>query len=188
MAARCWSQYYPFPQRPSPARRREFASLPRPDRRRQGSPFPGTCPKDDRSCQRELAAPPSSAAARLHRRPPANSPPPQPRHPDPPPAPAPPRRACTPHSAFRLLRAYACCLVHRVRPDPHDCSGLPTIAAPLSPARTRARCLHLHRCRPILHSNRTAQLTRVAFTSSAFARSALVRPIRRSRRQTLTIP
>jgi hypothetical protein len=28
-----------------------------------------------------------------------------------------------PHSAFRLLRAYACCLVHCVRPDPHDCSG-----------------------------------------------------------------
>jgi hypothetical protein len=149
MAARCWSQYCPSPQRPSPARRREFAGLPRQDRRRQGSPFPGTCPKDDRSCQPELAAPPSSAAGRVQRRAPANL------HQftaaaTSPPIPAHTCAACTPHSAFRLLRAYACCLVHRVRLDPHDCSGYPTIAAPLSPARPRARCLHLHRCRSIL--------------------------------------
>jgi hypothetical protein len=90
---------------PSPARRREFASLPRPDRRRQGSPFAGTCPKDDRSCQPACRTTVLSSTP-LQRRPPANSLSP-PRPPDSSPT-APPRRACTPHSARCVLTAASC--------------------------------------------------------------------------------
>jgi hypothetical protein len=205
MAARCWSQYYHCIQRRYPGlpwgrEFRELCPVQTGGAKRSRFLVPSVpCPKGDRSCQSVHAVLSYSVPVHYYKGD-AHSPSPCPdltltltltlapripSHPHTLACAAAPRL----HSAFRRRRRVLtpCCLVHL---DPHESLRIAQLRrTPVASTHARSSTLRLHLHLPAgqFFSNRTAQLTRVAFVA-AFSRSALVRPIRRSRRQTLTIP